>query len=82
MRRHIRSVLGSLFLSLLICWLPVSGDILHLRDGREIEGTITDRTETTVTIVTESEVREYAMSAVDFIERTEVSAADHFGSRE
>ena len=71
MRKRNSAVVGSLILSLLICWLPVSGDILHLRDGRQIEGTVTETTEATVTIITESGEREYPVSLVDFIERTD-----------
>jgi hypothetical protein len=43
-------------------------DVLHLKDGRKIAGTVLEVTEDIVTIKTQTETRTYAMSQVDYIE--------------
>lgn len=58
------------FLLILLIGIVGLPDVLHLKDGTVIYGTVIETTEATVTIVTESGTRVYPMSSVDYIETT------------
>ena len=50
----------------------VCGDILHLKDGTTVSGTVLELTEATVTILTATgSTRVYPMASVDYIEKTQ-----------
>jgi len=58
----------------LVVWFTVCGDILHLKDGTTVSGTVLEMTEATVTIMTTSgSTRVYPMSSVDYIEKTQTT---------
>jgi len=74
MKREAFSTITVLFLSILLAWVSVSADVLHLKDGTEVEGTVTETTETTLTIVTSTGAREYPISAIDYVDKEEAEA--------
>ncbi len=69
MRVKIPVVITVSILCILTTWLSVYGDVLHLKDGTKVYGTVTETTQATVTIVTASGTRTYPMSSVSYIER-------------
>jgi len=59
---------------MLVVCVSVCGDILHLKDGTTVSGTVLEMTEATVTIMTTSgSTRVYPMSSVDYIEKTQTT---------
>lgn len=64
----------ALLLFVLAVWVSVCGDILHLKDGTTVSGTVLEMTEATVTMMTTSgTTRVYPMSSVDYIEKTQTT---------
>lgn len=59
----------ALFVCLAIIWLPISADVLILKDGREIHGSHVQIGEQTISIVTDAGVEEYPISQLDHIVR-------------
>ncbi len=67
MRTASRSL--AVFLCVALIWLPLSADVLFLKDGREIQGSDTQIGEQTVSIVTDSGIEEYPISQFDHVVR-------------
>jgi len=74
----VNRILGQVAVVLLffvfVVWVSVCGDILHLKDGTTVSGTVLEMTEAAVTIMTTSgSTRVYPMSSVDYIEKTQTT---------
>jgi len=74
MGKRVHSAITMFLVFTLLVWMSASADVLHLKDGGEIEGTVIETTLTTLTISTSTGVREYPISAVDYVERDELGA--------
>ena len=55
--------------AIFLSYLLVSGDVIHFKDGRKIEGVIISKTEKTVTIKTKYGTRSFQMDEISSIER-------------
>lgn len=57
-----------------------SGDVIHLKDGRTVEGTVVEKTDTKVVVQTKFGVNEFKASEVDRIE-TKATPKEEFNTR-